>query len=125
MYLENFVRNIKKLLRNPTLRVSRHTLGRLQIFTPALCTSYFLTMKIDNILNLYVSGALPSRREHSGERAHREQLQPVGEADQGVGAPVRRHLPLLHRAVQVHRRRGRERVSNPSLSHTSSLHTPL
>lgn len=58
-----------------------------------------------------IPGAVPPRREHSRERAHSEQLEPLGETHQGVGAPVRRHLPLLHRAVQVHRRRGGERVS--------------
>lgn len=64
------------------------------------------------ILNYRIfKGIIPPRREHSGERAHSEQLQPLREAHQGVGAPVRRHLPVLHRAVQVHRRRGGERVS--------------
>jgi hypothetical protein len=58
-----------------------------------------------------LTGAVPPRREHRGERAHSEQLQPVGEAHQGVGASVRRHLSLFHGAVQVHGRRGRERVS--------------
>lgn len=56
-------------------------------------------------------GAVPSRREHSRERAHSEQQQQDGEKDQGVGEAVRGHLPLLHGAVQVHGGRGRERVS--------------
>lgn len=50
------------------------------------------------------AGVIPPRREHSSERTHSQQLQPVGEAYKGVRAPVRRHLSLLHRAVQVHRR---------------------
>lgn len=58
-----------------------------------------------------ISGIIPPRREHSSERPHSEQLEQISKTYQSVSASVCRHLSVLHRAVQVHRRRDRERVS--------------
>lgn len=63
--------------------------------------------------SLSLLAALPPRREPLGECTYSEQLEQNGEENQSVRAAVRRHLPLLDGAVQVHRGGGRVRVSTP------------
>ena len=64
-------------------------------------TAFFLALKLISVFHF--AGVVLPRRVRLRQRSHPEQLEQVGEEDQGVDQTVRRHLPLLNRAVQVHR----------------------
>ena len=79
---------------------------------PIVCYALELGVIVSRLTSTFLfPGAVLPRRVRLRQRSHPEQLEQVSEEDQGVHQTVRRHLSLLHRTVQVHRRRNRERVS--------------